>query len=155
MENNEPLLKEEKEELNVGLSEASNDSNLEISEDTTSSKPQEENNDTPREANADFNSEEKDDTTSPKPEEENNSEPDYQVEEKYKKEVIKPLKEESKEKLDDQPKTEKKKKNTVPIVVTIILVLLVSYLLAQTCINFYYGFKYKDYVPENFPTQQP
>lgn len=45
--------------------------------------------------------------------------------------------------------TEKKKKDPkkfVTIVVTLVLALITVYLLVQTCMGFYYGFKYKNYV---------
>lgn len=66
---------------------------------------------------------------------------EFKVNEKYQKEVINRPKERKNE------KNKTNVKNTISIVVTLVLTILVGYLLFRTCLNFYYGFKYKDYVP--------
>ncbi len=54
--------------------------------------------------------------------------------------------------------TAKKKRDTkkiVTIVVTLVLAFITVYLLVQTCIGFYYGFKYKNYVASQNQTTEP
>ena len=174
MENNEPLLKDEKESLSFGNEETKEEvEEREVAEeieekeemptsnydDTTFNEEKEtvEKEDIEEEKQEEIPNEEmqeeneEEEVSSKSQEGEESSEIDYKVEEKYKKEVIKPLPSSEKE-----PKeTNDKKKNTVSLVVTLILTALVAYLLVRTCIGFYYGFKYKDYVPEATTTEQP
>lgn len=64
-----------------------------------------------------------------------------------KEEVVDTKQEEVKEQKETEVVTEKK--NLVPLFVTLLLTSIVAYLLVRTCLGFYYGFKYKDYVPED------
>lgn len=64
-------------------------------------------------------------------------------------------KEETSTALVKQEDTNKDKKNNSKkeIITTIVCGVIVLLLLGKTIINFYYGFKYKDYVPENEVTE--
>ena len=46
-----------------------------------------------------------------------------------------------------------KKSNKKELITTIVFAVIVFLLLYKTIVNFYYGFKYKDYVPENEVTE--
>lgn len=58
--------------------------------------------------------------------------------------ISKPM-EDRKEEKKETINYERKGKKIVPIIITLVLTAMVVYLLVQTCMGFYYGFKYRNY----------
>lgn len=152
MEENKPLLSDEDEQIAINTENSSDLPEIKNSEDNREETELKED---VSESNV-ANTYEESKVEEEHPELDAEKEEDYVVSDNYKREVIAPTQEEI-QKLNAEKKEENSsKKNNISLIVTLVLTALVAYLLVKTCINFYYGFRYKDYVPEETnTTQQP